>query len=93
MTELRHQFHGQGNGTFVISAQQDVQPILDRNKAMQNAGKQTGDLRLVASIPTIFIEKFMNEQGFNLLKLGKQDFEKMIRKMRRDPDYRHLFIS
>jgi len=92
MTELRHRFHGHGD-SFTVEAIQDTAPILDRNKAMQNAGKQTGDLRLVASIPAIFIEKFLNEKGANLLSLGKSDFEQVIRRMRRDPDYRHLFTG
>lgn len=92
MTELRHRFHGNGDGTFTIAAHQDVEPILEANKAMQ-ATKQTGDMRLVASIPSIFVTKWLNDHGFNLLTMGKRDFETMIRKMRRDPDYRHLFVS
>lgn len=91
MTELRHQFHGNGDRTFTISAEQDVEPILDRNKAMQNADKQRGDFRLVASIPAIFIEKWAREEGVNYLRLDKQEFARLIAKKRRDPDYRDLF--
>lgn len=90
MTELRHQFHGQNDGTFVISASQDVEPILDRNKAMQSE-KQRGDFRLIASIPAIFIEKWAKEEGVNYLRLDKQEFARLIAKKRRDPDYRDLF--
>lgn len=93
MTELRHRFHPGQDGTFTISAQQDVEPILDRNRAMQNAGKQTGDFRLVASIPTIFIEKWCSEEGVNYLRLDKQEFARLIAKKRRDPDYRWLFAQ
>lgn len=92
MTELRHRFHGHGD-SFTVEAIQDTAPILDRNKAMQNAGKQTGDLRLIASIPTIFIEKWMREEGFNLLALPAQELARIIAKKRRDPDYRHLFTG
>jgi len=92
MTELRHRFHAHGD-SFTVEAVQDTAPILDRNKAMQNAGKQTGDLRLVASIPLIFIEKWAREEGVNYLRLDKQEFARLIAKKRRDPDYRWLFAS
>lgn len=93
MTELRHRFHANGDSTFTVEAIQDTAPILDRNKAMQNAGKQRGDLRLVASIPVIFIEKWCNEEGVNYLRLDKQEFARLIAKKRRDPDYRWLFAQ
>jgi len=92
MTELRHRFHAHGD-SFTVEAIQDVAPILDRNKAMQNAGKQTGDFRLVASIPMIFIEKWLSEEGFSLLTLPAKELARIIQKKRRDPDYRHLFTS
>lgn len=93
MSELRHRFHGHGNGTFTIAAEQDVEPILEANKAGHLAGKQRGDIRLVASIPAILIEKWLNEEGFNLLTLPKREFTRIIAKKRRDPDYRWLFTS
>jgi hypothetical protein len=91
MSELRHRFHPGNDGTFVISAHQDVEPILEANKAMKNNGKQKGDFRLVASIPNIFIEKWIREEGVNYMNLDKQEFARLIAKKRRDPDYRDLF--
>lgn len=93
MSELRHQFHGHNDGTFTVSASQDVEPILERNKALQNAGKQKGDFRLIASIPAIMIEKWLNEEGVPVLKMNKHEFNKFIRKKLNDPDNKWLRIN
>jgi hypothetical protein len=49
---------------------QDVEPIVERNKALANDAPTTWqrDMHHVASIPLVIIEKVKNEQGIDLLK-------------------------
>jgi hypothetical protein len=75
---------------FVFERWQDCEPIVENNKAFQNAGKQTGDFRLVASIPNVVLEKWINEDGVNYLALPKGEFERLIRRKINDPDWAWL---
>lgn len=56
--------------TTVIETVQDVAPILERNKALQNADdggwSPTRDLRRAATIPDIIILKWRNEEGIDV---------------------------
>ena len=56
--------------TTVIETVQDVAPVLERNKALQNADdggwSPTRDLRRAATIPDIIILKWRNEEGIDV---------------------------
>ena len=76
-----------------ISATQDVNAILERNKARQNDGpNMTRDksLKHIASIPNIFVMKWIQEDGINFLRLPKHEARKYLKRKLNDPDYRHL---
>ena len=64
---------------IVASAWQDVEPVLDRNKALQNDPQRRGDLRHIGTIPNIILVKWMNEE-----------FGKFIKRKLADPDWRWL---
>lgn len=81
------------DGKLIFERVQDVEPILERNKAFQNEGKQTGDFRLVASIPCVILEKWINDEGCNYLQLPKHEFERLIRRKLRDPDWSGLLAG
>jgi hypothetical protein len=72
---------------------QDCEAILDDNKRMQNGEKQVGDFRLTSQIPLIWIEKWLREEwerGNVGLKLADREFDGIILKKLRDPDYKWL---
>jgi hypothetical protein len=69
---------------------QDVEPILERNKALQTIPQKSDWGRHVASIPCVIIEKWMNEEGVDLLRMSGEEFARFIRKKINDPDWRHL---
>ena len=78
-------------GTHVHRVQ-DVEPVLDANKAEYNShgdlkssryGK--GPMHKIASIPMIVVEKWMKE-GFNIYTATPQE----IRRKLNDPEYKYL---
>lgn len=81
-----HAFDGDD---LIVNRTQDVEPILDDNKAMANE-PQHGDFRHIGSIPVVIIEKWMNEDGVNILAMGNEEFSAFIERKLNDPDWRHL---
>jgi hypothetical protein len=73
---------------------QDVEPILERNKALQaepQPPRRRGDWgRHIGTIPNVILVKWMNEEGANVLRMSSDEFGKFIRKKLNDPDWRHL---
>ena len=92
---VRGRFHPLDGGGFAIERAQDVGDIIDRNKAFQNDPQLKSDLmgHHMMTIPNVIIEKWINEEGFNILdtaKHGKKEIEKFIRRKYNDPDWRFL---
>lgn len=77
---------------IVVERLQDVEDIIERNKQLQGE-EQTGDMRLIASIPAIIIERWMKEDGVNYLALPNDEFARLIKRKINDPDYRWLRIK
>lgn len=87
-----HSWHDFEDDKFVFGRTQDVEPILDANKAFQN-NRQTGDFRLIASIPVVILERWIIEDGVNYLAIDKLEFSQLIRRKLRDPDWKWLRTS
>ena len=86
---VTHEWIDNQDGTFTVASSQDVEPFLDRNKAManQNDGyNQSRDMRRLASIPNIVLMQWLNEAGsMEILR----DPKFLGRKLN-DPDYLYL---
>lgn len=58
-----------GEEQLVIQSVQDETPIIENNKRLQNDGHDgyspSREMRRVASIPLVLIEKWMREEGIN----------------------------
>jgi len=81
----------EGEGTITWQRTQDIEPILEANKRRQNEPQKWaggGDARWhhLAEIPNVIIEKWMNEDGVNLIAMRGEEFAKFIKKKLRDPD-------
>lgn len=87
---ITSRFHKNSEGGFTIQRRQDVEPILERNKQLQNTPQKSDWGRHVASIPLVFIEKWANEEGANLLTMGQQESAKFLKRKLSDPDWRFL---
>jgi hypothetical protein len=79
---------------IIAVTSQDVEPILERNKALQaepQPARRRGDWgRHIGTIPNVILVKWMNEEGANVLKMSSDEFGKFIRKKLDDPDWRYL---
>lgn len=83
-----------GADDFTIVRTQDVEPILDRNKALQNHGHNgwTGErtMRHVADIPLVVAEIWMQRYGVDVFN---KDHAPAVRRLLNDPDWRYLRTS
>jgi hypothetical protein len=86
---MQRQFlYDEGSEQWGIRAVQDVQPILDANKAAfdhDNRGWKGDGMHHVARIPMVVIEKFKVEQGIDLLT-----DQAAMRQFLNDPDNKYF---
>jgi len=78
---------------LIVNTYQDVEDIIERNKALATSGPQRGDFRHIASIPNNIINLWLHEEwarGNVGLKLSGREFDAMVGRKLRDPDWRHL---
>ena len=88
--DVAHYWQDDGEGGGMIISQQDVTPMLEANKRVQNElprymhGK---DMWPEAHIPDIIILKWLNEEGLDIF--DKNAWPQVQRKLN-DPDWRFL---
>lgn len=77
--------------TTIISYEQDVEPILDRNKEMQNHGPSgpMGDMCHVASIPSSVQLKWLIEHGVDLTN---KDHMPAVKRLLNSNEWRYLKV-
>jgi len=78
---------------LTVEHAQDVETILDRNKALQSQPQRSDWGRHIATIPNIVLVKWMNEDGVNVLGMSSEEFGAFIRRKLDDPDWRHLRVD
>lgn len=75
----------------IIETVQDVAPILDRNRALQNEDDRgwsaSRELRRAASIPDIIVLKWRNEYGIDVFN---RDHWPAVKRLLNDPEWRYL---
>ncbi len=77
--------------TWNFRREQDVEAILDRNKASQAAGfDKRENTWHAAHIPTNIIYEWLTKHGVDLFNPGHQDG---VAKLLNDPDYRYLRVN
>lgn len=81
--------YDEASDTTHIGYSEDVEPLLDRNKAARNEthGRRLGDGALVASIPITVQMKWFVEKG---VKCWDKDHMPAVLKLLDDPDWRYL---
>ena len=82
-----------GEKRIIAVASQDVEPILDRNKALRDE-PQAGDWgRHVASVPNVILVRWLNEEyarGNTGLRMFTAEFNRLVARKLRDPDWAYL---
>lgn len=90
------QFEIVSKDAFNVLRTQDVSDILDRNKSDQNDGSfnkgytPSGDMKHVARIPLIVLEKWAREAGIPKKDVYGRKMTDVIRKKLNDPDNKFL---
>jgi hypothetical protein len=82
--------------TITAVTTQDTGPILDRNAALR-AQPQRGDFgRHIASVPNVILVQWLNEEyarGNTELRMFTPDFNALVARKLRDPDWAHLRVD
>lgn len=89
MSDLIQRYHPRDGGGFIISAHQDVEPILENNKEWQKV-KQTSELRRTASIPLVIWLQWINETGGLLDRMPVAEQAAFVKRKLADPGYAYL---
>lgn len=80
------------DGALISGTIQDCTAIAERAKALQNGG-YTGpskDMKLAASVPFVFVEKYLNDNNISMQTLAKDQAHQ--RRLLGDPALAHFRV-
>lgn len=83
-------FHRHHDGDWTYETRQDLQPIFDANKEAQNhvsTWNAARDTKLVARVPSIFIQKLYDEHG---IEYFNPDHQAWVDRWLDDPENRWM---
>ncbi len=81
------------NDRIVVYAEQDVEDIIEANKRLQSAPQKCDWGRHVATIPNVFLTKWLNEEyarGNTTIRMYSREFDALVKRKLDDPDWRFL---
>jgi hypothetical protein len=82
---------------IIASTTQDVEPILERNKALRGETQRHDCARLIADIPAVIIVRWLNEEyergNIHLRPFTRAFNETVVARKLRDPEWKHLRIG
>lgn len=88
---LRIDFESLGNGEYALHYEQDVEPLLDENKAKQSYGREyyahDDEMWKVASIPVTVQYEWIRQHGVDPLRPENQD---LLRRLLNSNEWRYL---
>jgi hypothetical protein len=79
--------------SLTIEHLQDVEPILERNKALRAEPQRSDWGRHIASIPNVILVRWMNEDGVNVLGMSSEEWGAYVKRKLDDPDWRYLRVD
>jgi hypothetical protein len=92
--EIDTKLHVDNSGdSFTIIREQDVEAIIERNKYLQTVGQNSDWGRHVATIPNIFLEKWLREEwdrGNVHLRLFTPEMDQLCDRKLKDPEWKFL---
>ena len=75
---------------IIAHSLQDVEPILEHNKALRSMPQKSDWGRHIASIPNVILTKWLNEANSPTLRMFSKEFDELVAKKLRDPDWAYL---
>jgi len=89
---LRIDYQNNNDGTFSLHYSQDVEPIIETNKAKQSAGRDyyaaDGDMWRVASIPIVVQYEWARRYGVH--DVTAPEYQDLIRRLLNSNEWRYL---
>jgi hypothetical protein len=82
-----------GEKLIVAETMQDVEPILEHNKELRRQQQRSDWGRHIATIPNVILVRWLNEEharGNVGLRLFGKEFDALVARKLRDPDWKHL---
>jgi hypothetical protein len=82
-----------GEKLIVAETMQDVEPILEHNKELRRQQQRSDWGRHIATIPNVILVRWLNEEharGNVGLRLFGREFDALVARKLRDPDWKHL---
>jgi hypothetical protein len=90
VSQVQTRYHFDTEGFMVIDRVQDVEPVLEANKEMRAQDQRSEWYRYIGEIPNVLIEKWIVEDGLPLSACQGEEFNLLIKRKLRDPDYAFL---
>jgi hypothetical protein len=94
---VTRRYYADDDGNITVEAEQDLEPLLERNKALANEnGKRIASdySNPIASIPPVIVVKWLTEEGWNVFDAQRDpEVQKKLNRKLNDPDWRFLRTS
>jgi hypothetical protein len=81
---------------IIAETMQDVEPILEHNKALRSIQQKSDWGRHVAAIPAVIVTKWLNEAwaaGNTQLRPFTPEFDQLVDRKLQDPDWKYLRVD
>lgn len=81
---------------IIAESMQDVEPILEHNKMLRTMPQHSDWGRHIASIPNVIMTRWLNEEharGNIALRMFTNEFDELIARKLRDPDWAYLRVD
>ena len=84
------------DGDLTVRHYQDCEDIIESNKRLQSDPQKSDWGRHIASIPNVILVQWLNEEyarGNTDLRMFTPDFNALVARKLRDPDWKHLRVD
>ena len=88
MSKMETRFHLDGRA-ITVEHVQDVEPILDTNKELRSHAQKSDWGRMVASVPAVIENKWLNEcwERGHQIQYGSAEWREFVWRKLHDPEY------
>ena len=81
------------DSTITVYQEDDVEPIIEQNKRLQNDPQKSDLGRHIGTIPNVILMQWLNAEwarGNTSMKFMDEEFNKMVAKKLHDPEWAYL---
>ena len=85
-----------GDRTVIVYSHDDLEDFLEDNKRLRSMPQKSDFMRATFRVPNIIAMKWLNEEwrhGNVGLKYLSKEWDELVSKKSRDPDYKHLWVD